>query len=218
MPKEVTTKKKVTKEVAKDIQILCSHDEMVDIEKVIPHPRNPNKHPEGQIMLLAKIIKAQGFRRPIVMSKRSGFVTVGHARLEAARYIGMSKVPVDWQVYENEALEYADMIADNRIAELAERDTDMLKELLGDLEKSGDLSDIELTGFTQDDLARMMEGFHFDPLDDVSGGEAGDDSDILAAKIVLKIKDTAIFDEFRNELEKFIYNHWTTKQISIVDR
>lgn len=218
MPKEVTIKKKVKKEVTKDIQILCAHDEMVDIERVIPNPRNPNKHPEGQIMLLAKIIKAQGFRRPIVMSKRSGFVTVGHARLQAAQYIGMPKVPVDWQDYENEAMEYADLIADNRIAELAERDTDMLKELLGDLQKSGDLADIELTGFTADDLERMMEGFHFDPLDDVSPDDAGDDGDILAAKIVLKIKDTAIFDEFRSELEKFIYDHWTTKQISIVDR
>ena len=191
------------KAVPVGVEVLCAYTELVSVEKIIPNPRNPNKHPESQIMMLAKIIQAQGFRRPIIVSKRSGFITVGHARYQAAKYLGMDK-------------EYADMIADNRIAELAERDTDMLKELLIEL-KDGDLTDIELTGFTHDDLTRLLEEFHFDPIDEQSSG--GDsDADILAAKIVIKVKDTAIFDEFRNEIEKFIYEHWTLKQIVIVDR
>ena len=102
------------------IKIECAHDEMVQIEKLIPHPRNPNKHPEKQIALLVKIIAAQGWRNPIVVSSRSGFITKGHARLEAAKILGCDAVPVDFQDYENEASEYADLIADNRIAELAE--------------------------------------------------------------------------------------------------
>lgn len=62
---------------------------MVDIEKLVGNPRNPNKHPQNQIELLAKIIKAQGWRNPIVVSRRSGFVVKGHGRLEAARLLGL---------------------------------------------------------------------------------------------------------------------------------
>ena len=42
--------------------VFCAHTELVDIEKLVPNPRNPNRHPENQIKLLAKIIRAQGWR------------------------------------------------------------------------------------------------------------------------------------------------------------
>ena len=62
---------------------------MVDIEKLVGNPRNPNKHPRNQIELPDKIIKAQGWRNPIVVSKRSGFVVKGHGRLAATRLLGL---------------------------------------------------------------------------------------------------------------------------------
>jgi ParB-like chromosome segregation protein Spo0J len=127
-----------------DILIHCAHTELVEIDKLVEHPRNPNKHPESQIKLLAKIIKAQGFRNPIVVSKRSGFIIKGHGRLAAAKLLEMERVPVDVQDYENEAAEWADMIADNKIAELSENDDEELKALLAELD--GQI-DIELTGF-----------------------------------------------------------------------
>jgi hypothetical protein len=45
-----------------DPAVFCAHTELVDIEKLVPNPRNPNRHPENQIKLLAKIIRAQGWR------------------------------------------------------------------------------------------------------------------------------------------------------------
>jgi len=90
------------------VPILCAHTELVDIEKVVENPRNPNQHPQAQIELLAKIIRAQGFRNPIVVSRRSGFITKGHGRLAAARLLKMERVPVDFQEYESEAAEWAD--------------------------------------------------------------------------------------------------------------
>ena len=84
-----------------DIPIFCAHTEIVETEKLIPNPKNPNRHPEAQIKLLAKIIKAQGFRNPIVVSKRSGFVIKGHGRLDAAKLLEMLTVPVDFQELEN---------------------------------------------------------------------------------------------------------------------
>ena len=43
-----------------DIQVYCAHSRMVDIEAMVENPRNPNKHSDKQISLLAKIIKSQG--------------------------------------------------------------------------------------------------------------------------------------------------------------
>jgi ParB-like chromosome segregation protein Spo0J len=112
---------------------------------MVPNPRNPNTHPEKQIELLAKIIKNQGWRAPITVSSRSGFIVRGHGRLMAAQLLGVEQVPVDRQDYETEAEEWADLIADNRIAELAEMDDALLKDLLVELD-AGEF-DIELTGF-----------------------------------------------------------------------
>src|SRR6478609_8453786 len=98
------------------IPVHCAHDEIVAIGQLKPNPRNPNKHPPEQIALLAKIIRAQGWRNPIVVSNRSGLMTKGHARLEAARKLGVKTLPIDRQDYASEKEKWADMIADNRIA------------------------------------------------------------------------------------------------------
>ena len=59
------------------------------------------------------------------MSKRSGFIVKGHGRLAAALLEGVKEAPVDYQNYTTEAEEYAVLVADNRIAELAE-DADII--------------------------------------------------------------------------------------------
>lgn len=140
--------------VADRIPVFCAHDELAAIESVVGNPRNPNKHPAKQIELLAKIIEAQGWRAPITISNRSGFVVRGHGRLEAARILGVTTVPVDRQDYADEASEYADMIADNRIAELAELDMPTLKDLLEQIDDG--TFDMDLTGFMEPDLESLM--------------------------------------------------------------
>lgn len=151
-PTNLRTKRK--KSASNGFKIDCAYDALVDPETLIPNPRNPNKHPQRQLDLLAKIIKHQGFRRPIVVSNRSGFIIVGHARLEAARIAGFKQVPVDYQDYANEAAEWADMIADNRLAELAEMSVPDLKDLLGELDTGA--FDMDLTGFDQEELENLM--------------------------------------------------------------
>ena len=136
------------------IPVYCRYDEAVDIDRVTGHPRNPNKHGDEQIALLAKIIRHSGWRNPICVSNRSGFVIKGHARLMAARVLGMTHVPVEYQDYATEAAEYQDMIADNRIAELAERDMGIIKELLEELD--ADANDMDLTGYVEAEIERLM--------------------------------------------------------------
>ena len=142
-----------SKAVADGIPVWCSHDEIGDLEKAIENPRNPNKHPETQIKLLANIMKVQGWRNPITISKLSGFITKGAGRRKAALLNGWTQAPFDYQDYENEAAEYADLIADNRIAELAEPDLDLVKEILESIEGL----DAELTGYDPDELTKMLD-------------------------------------------------------------
>jgi len=142
-------------------EVYCSYDEMVPIEKLVPCPRNPNKHPEAQIALLAKIIEAQGWRAPITVSNRSGFIVRGHGRLDAALLLGLKEVPVDRQDYATEADEWADMIADNRLAELADLDFTTLADLLVEID-TGDF-DMDLTGYLEDDLEKLATAVCLDP-------------------------------------------------------
>jgi hypothetical protein len=66
----------------------CAFDELVPLEKLVPNPRNPNQHPQSQVALLAKVIAHQGWRSPVVVSTRSGFIVAGHGRYEAAKVLG----------------------------------------------------------------------------------------------------------------------------------
>jgi hypothetical protein len=128
--------------------------EMVPTASLVPNPKNPNHHPPEQIERLASIIEFQGWRRPITVSKRSGFVIVGHGRLAAAMLRGWPSVPVTYQEYENEAQEYADLVADNAIDDWATLD---LSQVNADLPEFGPDFEIDLLGikdFTLDPAER----------------------------------------------------------------
>ena len=138
---------------ADNIPVYCAHDDIIDIIKIIPRPNNPNKHPDSQIDLLARIIKAQGWRTPITISNQSGFIVRGHGRLMAAKKLGVKEVPVDFQDYENEAAEWADLLADNRIQELSEIDLSEVQAILDEIEGI----DVDLTGYDASELLKTID-------------------------------------------------------------
>jgi 3'-phosphoadenosine 5'-phosphosulfate sulfotransferase (PAPS reductase)/FAD synthetase len=139
---------------ADEIPVYCAHSDIIDIIEVIPNPRNPNVHKDAQIDLLARIIKAQGWRNPIVISKLSGFITKGHGRLLAAQKLGAKHVPVDYQDYESPAMEWADVLADNKIAELANPDKNLVKEILDEVRG---LIDMDLTGYAGVQVDKLLQ-------------------------------------------------------------
>lgn len=139
------------------MQILCAHTALVAPNTLKPNPDNPNRHSAHQIQLLAAIIQEQGWRSPITVSKRSGLIVRGHGRLEAALLMGCDKVPVDEQDYATEAEELADLLADNRLSELAELDESDLKKVIERLRKVDPSFDVELTGFMEDEISKLFE-------------------------------------------------------------
>ena len=141
---------------ASDVPVYCAHDAIVDVAALVPNPKNPNAHPDNQIQLLGRIIRETGWRAPITVSKRSGFIVKGHGRLAAALLEGFKEVPVDYQHYDSEAQEYADLVADNRIAELSEIDQKMLADIFADID-TGEIP-MELTGFTEKEVENLITG------------------------------------------------------------
>uniref|UniRef100_A0A6M3J2B0 ParB-like N-terminal domain-containing protein n=1 Tax=viral metagenome TaxID=1070528 RepID=A0A6M3J2B0_9ZZZZ len=126
------------------VNVWCAFDEIVKVESVKMNPMNPNTHPPAQIERLAKIITAQGWRNAIAISNRSGMIVKGHGRFKAAVHAGMRSVPVEYQDYESDESETADLLADNIIAELAVFDQSIADELLKALDAAD--FDLELTG------------------------------------------------------------------------
>jgi len=167
-----------------EVLVHCAYDKLIPVERLIPNPRNPNRHPERQIDVLAKMIVAQGWRCPITVSNQSGFIVRGHGRLQAALRAGLSVAPVDYQDYENEAAEWADLIADNRIAELAETDFTALADLLTELDTGA--FDLDLTGFSEGELKNIMGWTpgENDPNAEWQGMPACENEDQLAWKCI----------------------------------
>lgn len=130
----------------------CAHQTLVALDELRPHPQNPNRHPPAQIRLLSRILLEAGWRAPIVVSSRSGLIVAGHGRLEAARLAGLTHAPVDYQEFHSEAEELRHLLADNKLAELANADHLGLSEVMARLDKEMQA----LTGFGEREIERMM--------------------------------------------------------------
>jgi len=132
------------------MKINCEYTRLVPIGDPRPNPKNPNKHTPEQIARLAHILEYQGWRKPVVVSNLSGFVTSGHGRLLAALKNGWHEVPVSFQDYVDEAQEYADLVADNAIAEWASIDLAMINQEIPHLGPDFDIDSLGLQDFNLD--------------------------------------------------------------------
>lgn len=143
------------------MKIDCAYDELLPVEKLVPNPRNRNKHSDAQIERLAKLVTAHGWRYPIVVSKRSGFIVSGHGRRDVAIKLGMAEVPVDYQDFASEAEEYQVLISDNEIARWAELDQALVIEDLKEIQ----IDDLELLGLEKFETPKTIE------LEDIDFGD-----------------------------------------------
>jgi DNA modification methylase len=122
--------------------------ELWPLERLIDYARNPRKN-DHAVDRVAAAIKEFGFRVPIV-AKSDGLVVDGHLRLKAARKLGLAEVPVVLADDLTDAQVKAFRISVNRMAELAEWDSELLALELGELGELG--FDLDLTGFSDEEL------------------------------------------------------------------
>lgn len=130
-----------------------------------PDPNNPRIHKDRQINALAKSIQSFGFNIPIAIDSK-GVVVSGHARLEAAKKIGLNQVPVIYLDHLTPAQIKAFAIADNRLSEMSSWDDNLLAIQLKELSLVDLDFDLEATGFTVGEIDLRIEGLDH-PADDL---------------------------------------------------
>jgi len=122
------------------------------ISKPIPYSRNPRRN-EAAISKVAGSIKEFGWRQPIVVDTE-GVIIAGHTRLLAAQHLRLQEVPVHVATDLSPQQIKAYRLADNRVAQEAEWDNDLLKLELSELEEEG--FSLDLTGFSEDELEALL--------------------------------------------------------------
>ncbi|MGE3809692.1 MAG: DNA modification methylase [Gemmataceae bacterium] len=127
--------------------------ELWKLEDVKPYANNP-RHNEEAVDAVAASIREFGFRQPIVVDTE-GVIIVGHTRYLAAQKLDLAKVPVHVARDLTPAQIKAYRIADNKTAELAEWNYELLPIELGELQ--GMDFDLDLLGFDQDELAELLD-------------------------------------------------------------
>jgi DNA modification methylase len=125
------------------------------VEKLIPFARNARTHCAEQVAQIAASIAEFGWTSPILAGS-DGIIIAGHARLLAARKLGMTEVPVIVLDHLTEAQRRALVLADNKLALNAGWDEEMLRIELQDLEVSG--FNLDLIGFSQEELETILAG------------------------------------------------------------
>ncbi len=121
---------------------------------LIPFKNNARTHSAEQIASIRAAMREFGFTNPILLKDDERTIGAGHARWEAASAEGLASVPTitlrgltdqQWRAY---------VLADNKLALNAGWDMELLALELADL-KSFDF-DLELTGFSYDELSRLL--------------------------------------------------------------
>ncbi|MFB3894535.1 MAG: ParB N-terminal domain-containing protein [Phycisphaerae bacterium] len=128
--------------------------ELRDITSIRPYEKNPRVN-DGAVDTVAASLKQFGFRQPIVVDS-GGVIICGHTRYKAAQKLGLAKVPVHVAQDLTPEQVKAYRIADNKTAELAEWDMDLLPIELKDLQAAD--FDLSMLGFDEDELAKLLGG------------------------------------------------------------
>jgi len=121
-----------------------------------PAIRNARTHSRKQITQIAASIRQFGFVNPILVDS-DGAIVAGHGRVAAAKSLGLATVPTIRLDHLSTAQRQAYILADNRLAELAGWNYEILAIEFGELAKFDPAFDIEITGFDGADIDRILE-------------------------------------------------------------
>lgn len=120
---------------------------------LVPYARNSRTHSDVQIAQIAASIREFGFTNPILLAEDATLIA-GHGRLQAAHMLKLESVPTITLEGLTEAQRRALVIADNKIAENAGWDVDLLRVELGDLQVAD--FDMSLLGFSASELDALL--------------------------------------------------------------
>lgn len=123
------------------------------VSELVPYAQNARTHTDEQVQQIARSIQEFGFTNPVLIAA-DGTIIAGHGRVLAAKVLGWKEVPTIELAHLTPQQVQAYVIADNRLAELAQWDTSMLAQELGELSNLG--FDTDLTGFSGSDIQDLL--------------------------------------------------------------
>lgn len=127
--------------------------ELRNIDTIVPYDKNPRIN-DGAVDAVAASLKEFGFRQPIVVDK-DGVIVCGHTRYKAALQLGLAKIPVHVATDLTPEQIKAYRIADNKTADWAEWDYEILPIELSELQDAG--FDMGLLAFDEKELVRLLD-------------------------------------------------------------
>lgn len=145
--------------------------QLVPIAKLVPYVNNARTHSSEQINKLRSSLREFGFINPVIIDRDYGIIA-GHGRVLAAKEEQMTEVPCVFADFLSEAQKKAYILADNRFAQDAGWDEELLRIEIESLQGSD--FDISLTGFEEQELADLFAG-------DGESDVKDDDFDLTAA-------------------------------------
>lgn len=172
------------------------------VERLKPYERNARTHSPEQVAQIAASIVEFGFTNPILVDGKDGIIA-GHGRLEAAKVLNLSKVPVIQLDHLSEEQKRAYVIADNKIALNAGWDLDALNFEIGALR---DLDfNIEVIGFSDEELAALNDNDWETDLEETVT-KAGENLEGIQGKVVVRCDSTYI-DEIKEAIRMYVDSH-----------
>jgi hypothetical protein len=130
-------------------KITISAIETWDVKRPIPYDKNAKLHPDSQVEQIANSITEFEFLDPIAVDEK-GVILEGHGRLLAAQKLNLATVPVIIISGLSKEQKIAYRLAHNKISHNSGFNPELLQDELSFLDDNN--FDIELTGFTLDDL------------------------------------------------------------------
>jgi DNA modification methylase len=141
----------------KAAQAFASFESVIEyrlVRELKPSSRNARTHSPKQIQQIAASVREFGFLAPILVDE-TGTILAGHGRAEAAKLLGMERVPTVPIHHLTPERKRAFMLADNRLAQLSSWDEDLLAVELQELAALDLDFNFEVTGFDTPDVDRM---------------------------------------------------------------
>lgn len=147
---------------------------MMAIDQIAPDPKNPRIHDRQQVRAIARSIETFGFNAPILV-RSDNQIVAGHGRLEAAKVLQMTEVPVIRLDHLTGTQARAYLIADNKLAERSRWDDQHLAEYLKALQETALEFDLDATGFELPEIDLRIQSLNpiegTDPADEFDEGD-----------------------------------------------
>lgn len=174
----------------------------MDIEEVKPYENNP-RYNEKAVDYVANSIKEFGFRQPIVVDENN-VIIVGHTRLLASKKLGLKKVLVAKADDLSPEKVKAYRLADNKTAEIAEWDNELLTIELEELENL----DFDMTEFGFEDLEGPSEMLDIDD-EEIGGPSATIEHKMKIDNFVIILTDEE-YEEFMKRVKEYTEENGVT--------